>query len=642
MTVPPPHPNEASPRALGRRWIIIWGILCLIAIACERPRWEDAQRRAEALSGWLCSRSPDCLPILFWLLLAPLIALFPTLRNRSNRGQGLRRWCGDSASTAEWDLGTVAASVLLAMLAWWATVRVGDQLAGLPPAYHDEYSYLFQAETFRAGRTWFPVATQQPQLFDQIHVLNEPDIDPPNGRFSSRYFPGTGLWMLIFGRADDPVSGHQLAQVLVVLGVFWMGRELATNGVALLAGVLTAVSPGLLLFSNLVLAHHPTLVGLMLFFWMLLRGRRTGSLPSYALAGTGLAFAMICRPMTAAGCSLPAGLVFGVWWLTGNEITRQWMGPPQLQSDAAETTVTASSFAHRTMYAAALGGPLVVGLVGMLLFQQSITGSVKVSPYQLYTDRYTPRHVYGFYNVQRGEQRLGSQVLDHYDRWAENLDAGLAVRNIATRGVNSARWTLGTIPVLAALLVWMAAGWPMLLRPGGWGIVGTAIISLHVVHIPYWFSGIMGWHYVFESAPLLLLLVAQAVKMTVQATGQRLWIGGLLALSVAVNLWTLPPIWPGRVDVGIAELRFPREQYAAFRQTIDQARRGRTALVLVRIDPADRSMDYVTNPADLQGPVLVGRWRDESLDDIRAAFPDRLLLTYDAATREWNRVDEGL
>ena len=630
-------PDSSNTTAAPKRdpWLIIWLLVCVVTLLAEVPRWLNPALRQEILAGWLSGRSPDWLPFLPWLLLAPVISMLPQLIRQRRHWSAAHEWLSRSASNREVDGPTLVLSLLLAALAWWGTVRVGDEFSGLPPAYHDEYSYVIQAQTLRAGRTSYPVSPRQPQLFDQIHVLNEPDIAPPTGVFASRYFPGTGLWMLPFIRSATPAAGHQLAQVLLVVGVFWIGRELTSNAVGLLAAVLTAVSPGLLLFSNLLLAHHPTLVGLTLFIWMLLRARRTGNLWSYGMAGASLGFATLCRPMTAAGCSLPVGLVFACWWLTGHQRFGIWTGW-QHQSSAA---TAAPNFVSRSTYALALGAPLVIAFLGMLWYQHSITGSPFVSPYQLYTDRYTPRHVYGFNNVTRGEQHLGPKVLDNYDRWAENLTPTLAIKNVWARLLNSWRWTLGIVPCLATALTWLLIRRTPAEQGHGWWIVVSAIVSLHLVHVPYWFSGIMGWHYVFESAPLWLLLVAQASVLAIGKSGQRLWIGGLLCLSVAVNLWTFAPVWPARLDVGIAELQYPRERYARFRETVEQARRGQSVLVLVKADPADRSMDYVTNSAERQGPVLVGRWRDENLDRIRQDFPDRQLLIFDAASNEWSQAE---
>ncbi|HID24020.1 MAG TPA: hypothetical protein EYP14_16685, partial [Planctomycetaceae bacterium] len=69
---------------------------------------------------------------------------------------------------------------IVAVVSWSASVsvarvRVSEErpwrFGDLPPALHDEYSYLFQAKTFLAGRLWFPSHPDMPHLFDQMHVL---------------------------------------------------------------------------------------------------------------------------------------------------------------------------------------------------------------------------------------------------------------------------------------------------------------------------------------------------------------------------------------------------------------------------------------------------------------------------------------
>jgi hypothetical protein len=173
------------------------------------------------------------------------------------------------------------------------SAAVGSRFADLPPAYHDEYSYLFQAKTFLAGHLSFP-SHEAPRLFDQMHVLNE-------GRFASRYFPGTGMWMAPFVACDRPYWGHWFAGALTAFLIFWTGRELGGDGAGLVAGFLTAVSPGMALFGNLLLAHQPTLMGLSLFLMAFIRLRNRARIGYALLAGIGLTFAMLCRPMTAAG-----------------------------------------------------------------------------------------------------------------------------------------------------------------------------------------------------------------------------------------------------------------------------------------------------------------------------------------------------
>src|SRR5690606_37132164 len=89
------------------------------------------------------------------------------------------------------------------------------------------------------------------------------------------------------------------------------------------------------------------------------------------------------------------------------------------------------------------------------VFNRAITGDGWLTPYQQYTDVYTPRHVFGFNNVVRGEQHLGPKVLENYDEWAQNLTPALAARNVGRRIMFSMIWTLGIVPLTLAGLVFL-------------------------------------------------------------------------------------------------------------------------------------------------------------------------------------------
>src|SRR5690606_27136689 len=135
--------------------------------------------------------------------------------------------------------------------------------------------------------------------------------------------------------------------------------------------------------------HHPTLVGLLVFTITFLKLRRaidegTRLWPWALLTGAGLTYAMLCRPMTAAGFGLPFGIWFGWWVLRGRR-----------SSFAQEP---AAGPRQRLLTAAAMALPIVVGLAGLFAYSKAITGDGLLSPYQQYTDIYTPRHVYGFNN----------------------------------------------------------------------------------------------------------------------------------------------------------------------------------------------------------------------------------------------------
>lgn len=603
----------------GRAQGVVFVLMLVLTIAGEVWRWSDPDKRAVALADWLCGMSADWLPFLPWLLAA---AAAWGIRRRPNSASREAQQRTQAATLPLWGLAMMTAAISFGVSAWTG-VRFGD----LPPAYHDEFSYVFQAKTFLAGRLSFPSFEPQPELFDQMHVLNE-------GRFASRYFPGTGLWLAPFVAIGQPYLGHWLAGALATVCVFWIGWEIGGRRTAIVAGLLNAVSPGLALFSNLLLAHHPTLLGLTFFAWMYLRAQRTGRFRDHALGAVGLTFAMLCRPMSAFGVGLPFGALLA-WQLLRPTAGNGDPSDPR-QSDP-------SPIRRRALIVVAWGAPIAWGLGGMLFFNAAITGDAWVSPYQLYTDTYTPRHVYGFHNVTRGEQRLGPKVLENYDVWAEELTPSLAARNVGRRFIASSRWTIGIVPVVgAALVLLMSAS----TRNRGVLLVAAAIASLHAVHVPYWFEGIMGWHYVFESAPLWVLLVAEATRRMFAAWEQsgrtlmRWWWSGALLTGVAVNLATVPALWPGRLPTGISEVAFSRQRYAAFFAAARELAAGRPTIVFVESDPADRHIDYVVNDPALDGPLLFARYRPDRmhLDKVRALFPDRQAFLFKAATREWQRL----
>ncbi|MCY2967703.1 MAG: glycosyltransferase family 39 protein, partial [Planctomycetota bacterium] len=414
----------------------------------------------------------------------------------------------------------ITVSLLLGCVATGVSAFAGQQFGDLPPAIHDEYSYLFQARTFLAGRVAFDSPPLR-DLFNPMHVLNE-------GKMASRYFPATGVWLAPFVAAGHPIWGWWLAQGVFTVLVYWIGRELAGRRGARSAALLTAVCPGLVLFSNMLLAHHPTLLGLGLFALGFLRMRRLNCRRWAFLAGAGLAFAALARPMTAASVGFPWGLYL-LFQAVGNRTElRFWP---------------------------ALAAPLLIGAGAMLIYDDKITGHATDTPYGMYTRVYTPRHGYGFNNVTRGERQLGPRVIENYDRWADNLTGELALRNAKYRLLASAMMTLGILPLVFGTVLGLVF-WRQL--PVGAKLCLASIVSLHIAHIPYWFDGILHFHYVFESLPLWLVFLATVGQCAIKEWNDagRVWIprwcAGALLVCVALNYTTEQSLWsaPYRAGTG--------------------------------------------------------------------------------------------
>ncbi len=605
-------------------YILAW--IVFLAIELDAATTSPAGHGAPL--AWLLHADLDAIVYLVLLLAAPLVWW---LGDAQFEGRLARRAAGTVSGGVKAPGGIapfrpILFSILVAATSLGSSIAVGSRFDKLPPAYHDEYSYLFQAETFLAGRVSFP-SHAAARLFDQMHVVNE-------GRFASRYFPGTGLWMAPFVAIGHSYWGHWLAGALCAVLIFWIGRDLAGDVAGLIAGLLTALSPGMAVFSNLLLAHHPTLVGLGVFIlgWLrmirsheaprLLQSSRGAGVGWGFVAGAGLAFATLCRPMTAAGVALPFG-VYTVWWACRGALEQH---------------------RHRLLAVAALAVPLLAGAVGLFVYDRAITGNGWVTPYSLYTDIYTPWHVYGFNNVTRGEQHLGPRVIENYNRWAENLTPSLAATNAVTRLSASWKWSLGLIPLT------LAFGTGLLLfgqLPRGVWLILAAIGSLHAVHVPYWFVGMEDHHYVFESGPLWALWTGVVTVETWRAWrsighgAMSWWWSAVLIAAVVMNFAVSGGTWSAPLEQGIGRVAFARKKHGQFADLVAREARPLPALVLVDPDPSDRHIDYVTNTPDLSGPVLIGRYLPDivPLDEVKRLLPDRSLFLYRVRERDWQRLE---
>ena len=259
--------------------------------------------------------------------------------------------------------------------------------------------------------------------------------------------------------------------------------------------------------------------------------------------------------------------------------------------------------------------------------------------------------MFGFNNVERAKPLITERTLENYDQWAENLDSELAIQNVQNRFLASWQWTLGLVVVVLLGTVFLMGAWRNL--DGRWWLILAAILSLQIAHVPYWYDGIFHWHYVFESGILWCLIIATAVQLLVSAVQEVerpwmvVWIGLLLIATVTTNNVALPPFQNvSRLTVGINQLAFSRVRQFSFRWIMDNysLHHGPT-LVLVRHDPADRHIDYVSNHPSLTEPLLIGRMpadrrtSEEETERLAAeAFPDHRRILFDAATGQYSQL----
>lgn len=633
------------------RWLVVVWLGCTALCGYyELDRLRQAIASPVGVLGWLTDwNSETTLPLIVLLAQGPLVFVSQRLGWHS-RGQrrAVRAKSEPVSNSADHRDGygatngqLLATGLLLFVLSLTASAAIGCRditvplargaehvpFADLPPVYHDEFSYLLQARTFLNGRWSYPPMTVRPELFHQVHVLNQPTT-------ASRYFPFTGLWIAPFEAMHRPILGHWLAGGIACVFFYLSLVQLTEQRWALFGGLLIAGSPGLAVFSNLLLAHHPTMMALSVFLWSMLRSKSSGGTGFLVVAGLALALAMLGRPMTAAGFALP----FGVRMLFGLRVSRVM----------------------------ATGVPLAAGITVLLLQNVMITGHWNKSPYQLYTDTMTPRHQYGFNNVVRAEKELqqrsvgsAASVLDAYDRWATNLTPKRAIENVEQRTVASLQWSLSIVPLIFGLLMSLpallavraseSADRRLGIIAGQW-CVFLSVISLHAVHLPYWFDGILHWHYVFETAPLLLMLTAigfrQAAYVFASWTGARAAASWVVSLAVAGWLpgWVdCELLWgPSKVTMVIGEQAFSRVRMEQFRRLIHSASVEKPALILVDEFSRDPQLSYIINPPDLKSDVLICRQPvngdEKALSELRQAFADRTFYRFDPQTYVLTRM----
>jgi len=492
------------------------------------------------------------------------------------------------------------------------------------PLVQDEFSYQLQAQGFLERRWSWAGPQHAPEIFHQMHVLNE-------GRFGSRYFPGTGLWLAPWVALGHPFWGSRFAGMLISMGAFALGVQLCGLTGGMIAGALTAVAPGLAIFNNLLLSHGPCLVGLILFLNFFLRFISSGKCLDAILAGSGLAFAMLCRPLTAAAIGLP----FGIWFLV--DLVRN------SRTGRDSTPLTKRRTLLKTL---GLAAPLLAGL-GVIGWQNlSLTGNLLLTPYQQYTAIYTPRHAFGFHQGTDSVSETDPRILTEYNDWAQELDLPLAVSNVIQRFRGSLAWGLGLVPLLLTFIYLL---WTWNRQPLPVQLLFGSMLCLHLAHIPYWLNGMLEHHYVFEADVLMLLLFAvMSVQLGERAIAEGRWLvpvwwGFLIGISLLGNYAGIGPRGISRVAAGWQTFLRPTTGYRTFEKVLRRKSLQLPALVLICSSPNDLHAQFVRNHPPFDESILIGMERPDlySADEVAGFFPERTLYRYDSAKHVLEEVRQS-
>ncbi len=539
------------------------------------------------VGAWLVAfRQAEILPYILWSLV--LVVLLGLERKQTARPSPSSLSVRDDRLAGR--LGTISVGLALFLLAYLAAAEWGWALRLLPPLYHDEYSYLFQAQTFLAGRCSFPEPPAS-EHFQQTHVICD------DGVYASRYFPGTGFWLAPFVAFDFATMSGWIAQGIIACFIglsVWRASRVA----GLWTGLMIAASPGLIVFSQTLLSPHPTMVGLGIGWWAFTRTISTRRCRYAVVAGLAIGFAFVTRPLTAVAIASPWGF-FAIKEMI-RAVDRRWF------------YVLVLSFAPA---------------VGMLAWHNHLVmGSVWVTPYGHYIDRQTPSHVYGFFNVTRGHQGEHPDLDPAYDDWSNELDLSQAWVTTADRIGTALPWIGGLFPITLMVVLGVVSirvGCDLVLLPI------LSVIGLVAAYFPYFYVGIMRWSYLVEAVPFVLLIAGMGVGAVVRSLRSlRLnWTSYVLLslplVMMGVNWWTT---LPQAFDPN-SEIVLPRLRAAQRRAQEEELTAGIPSIILYDIDRrSDLHTTWVHNDPALRGPILRGWKLDPS--DIEKAFPDRAIHLY--------------
>jgi hypothetical protein len=192
----------------------------------------------------------------------------------------------------------------LAALAAIVVLALGIGVAGLRafPNSGDEYSYLFQAQTFQAGRLWNPL----PPVDD---VFGSHRLIAKDGKWLSQYPPGWPAIIAGVKSLDLPAYVASPATALLLLLVFArLSRHIAGPGASLVGTALLACNSFFLLNGASYFSNLPAALFGVLFVLCGLRFLETASVLMALSTGAALGILGDIRPFSAVLIALPCAI----------------------------------------------------------------------------------------------------------------------------------------------------------------------------------------------------------------------------------------------------------------------------------------------------------------------------------------------
>ena len=476
-----------------------------------------------------------------------------------------------------WKLITLcAAAFLLSTAVAWGVY-------GSMPHLEDEHANVFQAKVFASGNLAVRAPIVQPNSFYIPFILNQ------TGWLFGKYPPGYSLLLTPAAWIDQWWLLNALAAVVVVLGVYLLGRDLFDANTGLLAAALGLLAPMFILLSGALVSHLVTMALLTIFTWGFVRARRSDRahpIGFAALAGITIGVAFITRPWTTFAIGLPFAMQALI------DLAQRW----------------------RSVWRAYAIMLITFGAIAILLplYNAALTGSPVVNTYELWwsMDRI------GFgpgIGTAPGGHSLYTAIVNF------RLDFPIFGQMLS-----------GWPDVIGVSLVWLPLIAGLLLPPmtkRDWALMLPPIMLVGA-HFLYWARGssFYGPRYYAEAMPFLWLIIARGlIKIcAIKNPWPRRVVYVALPLLIA---WNIVYVVEPRFITGFAQYRSARRAINTLAQADVQH-----ALIFVK---ALQWQDYAAlgwlNAPQLSDGDLIFAYDFGPPGNARViqAFPDRAVYYFD-------------
>lgn len=334
------------------------------------------------------------------------------------------------------------------------------------PIAHDEYSLLFQAETFLAGRLANPTPPFW-EHFESIHLNVLP-------AYASMYFPGRSLPLAAGILVGHPWTGVWATFTAMCMAAVWMLQGWVSRPLALLGGVLVILRLGIFgYWINSYWGGAFSALGAMLLVGALPRLLDRPTWGVGILMGVGAAILVVTRPFEGALLCIPLA-VFLLFRMMRSEAAR----------------------ARAILVKAGLPVVLLVAASGgwLLAFNKATTGDALVFPYDMNRQTYAITPAFLVQDPIEGERRGPPHFRPFYE-W-ENL----------SYKTKETWWSLTRLTVGKVYYVWMLAV-GIVLAPAFLAGLWVALWARPVLPATLVFFGIghlfQTWHFAHYVAPIL-------------------------------------------------------------------------------------------------------------------------------------------